>query len=53
MSIVAVLVDDVAKGEQVQFFIGPTTSDVNWEKDRHRYEAADEAGGGCNLQVAE
>ena len=53
MSIIAVLVDDVAKGEQIQFFIGPTTSDVDREKDRHRYEAADEANGRCDFQVAE
>ena len=52
MRIVAVLVDDIAEAEQIQFFVRTTTRNVNRKQDRHRYTAADEANSGRDFQVA-
>ena len=53
VSIVAVLIDNVAEAEQIQLFVRATTCDVHWEQNRHGYETAKEAYSGRYFQVAE
>ena len=53
VSIISVLIDDVAEAEQIQLFVRAAAGNVDWEQNRHCYETAKEADSGRDLQIAE
>ena len=53
VSIVAVLVNDVAEAEQIQLFVRTAAGDIHWEQNGHCYETAKKANSGRDFQVAE
>ena len=53
VSIVAVLINDIAEAEQIQLFVRAAAGDGHWEQNWHCYETAKKADTGRDFEVAE
>ena len=53
MGVVTVLVHDITKAEEIQLLLPPAAGGGNGKQHRPGNEAAEEANGGGNLEIAE
>lgn len=53
MGIVTVLVDNIAKGQEIQLLQTTLAGDVDWEEDGPCDEATDQAGSASDFEIAE